>query len=108
MRWCVLMAIAAATLVTSCDDGPAVPVTLYRSSPLSPGLRVHWATFDADESAEYNIRNCTMAARLLNANIRALNGEAYDPALGFWCEPGRFSEKGRVPAGFAGQFPFDG
>jgi hypothetical protein len=46
--------------------------TLYRNSPFAVGVRVHWATFNAAESdPSYNLNNCLMAARLLNANVTA-------------------------------------
>jgi hypothetical protein len=102
-------------MLSSCSlGGPerrAAPFTLYRNSVLDRSLRVHWATFDARESdASYNANNCMMAARLLNANVKALGREeANGPpaAVGFWCEPGRYSEKGRVPPGFDAAFPTD-
>jgi hypothetical protein len=72
-------------------------------------MRVHWATFDAQESdRSYNLNNCQMAARLLNANVDAATeaeGQERDPSVGFWCEPGRYSEEGRVPASFQAEFP---
>jgi hypothetical protein len=67
--------------------------TLYRDSATARAygqtLRVHWATFNAAESGDYNRGNCEMAAGLLNENIQRLNeGEA--EVSRFWCEEGRF------------------
>ena len=42
-------------------------VTLYRGSVVSGVLRVHVATFDADESYAYNWENCNIAADLFKA-----------------------------------------
>lgn len=85
--------------------------TLYRNSGLDHSMRIHWATFDADEAdRNYNINNCGMAARLLNSNLRASAADEEnerDEFLGFWCEPGRFSDKGRVPMTFEAAFPTD-
>jgi len=84
--------------------------TLYRNSPFSHSMRVHWATFDAADGSDYNRANCEMAARLLNANVDASaekEGKPRDAAAGFWCEPGDFSEKGTVPSSFKSEFPTD-
>lgn len=87
------------------SEGAGV-VTLYRSSILDHAARVHFGTFDAVESdSTYNMTNCLMAARLLNANIRKLNDDS-QPA-GFWCEPGSYDENGAVPASFDATFPTD-
>lgn len=84
----------------------AATVTLYRNSSLDPNARVHFGTFDAaDSDSTFNMSNCQMAARLLNANIRKLND--YRQPAGFWCEPGEFSEEGSHPASFDAAFPTD-
>jgi hypothetical protein len=73
-------------------------------------MRIHWASFDADDSPSYNINNCLMAARLLNANlIASAEAEGKPPyqGVGFWCEPGSFRAEGRVPANFPAQYPTD-
>lgn len=83
--------------------------TLYRNSALDPTIRIHWATFDADESdPAYNLNNCGMAARLLNANVAAsakAEGKERDPSVGFWCELGPYREEGSVPSQFYEAFP---
>ena len=63
--------------------------TLYRNSPTDPAMRVHWATFDADESGDYNGENCQMAVDLLTDNLKRLNGDGYAPVR-FWCEKGTY------------------
>lgn len=87
----------------------ADPYSLYRNSNIDGTIRVHWATFNAQESdPSYNANNCSMAARLLNANMAA-SAEAElkvpHPGVGFWCEPGAYSEKGAVPSRFEAAFP---
>lgn len=103
----------AAMLLTSCNarSASAETFTLYRNSGLDRSMRVHWATFDAAESdRNYNRNNCGMAARLLNANVDASakdEGKPRDPAVGFWCEPGSYSDEGAVPSTFPAAFPTD-
>lgn len=83
--------------------------TLYRNSPFDL-IRIHWATFDADDRANYNMGNCLMAARLLNANMDAsakAEGKRRDTSVGFWCEEGEFRETGQTPTEFPGAFPTD-
>jgi hypothetical protein len=103
--WIALVALGA-----GCSDRQPETSTLYRNSPYGV-LRVHVATFDADDSGGgYNRDNCEMAARIYNANVAALrraNGKAGDSDVGFWCEPGRFEAKGAIPGHFEAQFPTD-
>lgn len=106
------IALAAVVFgVAGCQSESAVTYTLYRTSIFAPGTRIHWATFDADESdRSYNRNNCEMAARLLNANYRAsahASGKEPDPAMGFWCEAGRYSESGSPPSHFDAAYPTD-
>ncbi|MEE4207463.1 MAG: hypothetical protein V2I39_14305 [Erythrobacter sp.] len=85
-------------------------VTLYRNSPYSSFLRVHWATFDAADGIAYNRGNCEMAARVLNANLAAsaqAKSTGVPPDLGFWCEDGTFDQTGKAPAEFEAEFPSD-
>ena len=105
MRRCIGFAILVS--LSACGgSGSANEITLYRNSSLDRTIRVHFATFDGDSAAEPNRKNCEMAARLLNANINSLaNGTA--TGVGFWCEDGRYSESGSVPAGFSAAFPTD-
>jgi hypothetical protein len=100
---CVLLLIAC--------SGSSNTATLYRNSPLGTATRVHWATFDARESdPNYNMNNCLMAARLLNANMTASAaqaGQMRSPGVGFWCEPGSFREHGSSPTTFPEAYPTD-
>lgn len=96
---------------SSCAESPQNSATLYRNSPFAYDLRVHWASFDADESdPSYNMNNCMMAARILNANVTAsaeAEGKRRDESAGFWCEVGRFRENGSIPTDFVEAFPTD-
>lgn len=110
----IALAVAVALTVTACGSNGstgAEKYTLYRNSFLDHSMRVQWAAFDAAESdRNYNRNNCEMAARLLNANVAAsarAKGKERDTATGFWCEPGRYKEKGVVPSSFPAAFPTD-
>jgi hypothetical protein len=110
----VLLAVALTVALTACGSKGstgAETFTLYRNSSLDNAVRVHWATLDASESdPSYNRNNCEMVARLLNANVDASSeaeGKERDPSVGFWCEPGDYSEKGSVPSSFLAAFPTD-
>ena len=97
-----------AILVASCSQSGGTSSTLYRNSPLDPSERVHWASFNANESGDYNLGNCTMDAKLLNANVAAsakAEGKEPNDGVGFWCEPGEYKEKGAVPAHFEASYP---
>src|SRR5690606_2831845 len=107
-------ALLLAAIVGGCSPQGSVgrdrAVTLYRNSPLASEVRVHWATFDASDVSNYNLGNCQMAARILNANLRAsAEAEAKQPTpnVGFWCEVGAYSEEGGVPANFDSEYPSD-
>src|SRR3954469_8257618 len=65
------LAFIGAILLSACSQGgKAVSYTLYRNSPSDHASRIHFATFDVTENrADYNQRNCEMAARVLNANV---------------------------------------
>lgn len=83
-------------------------VTLYRNSPIDATMRVHFASFNAEESIDFNFQNCMMAARLLNANVAALaeeQGKTVDPTAGFWCEAGAYDDTGMNPVSFSSGFP---
>ena len=58
-------------------------VTLYRSSPLTEGMRIHIATFDTNEGLEYNRDNCELARKLFQQQPGVL--------ARFWCEKGLYS-----------------
>lgn len=59
--------------------------TLYRNGEATDTLRVHVATFDAKEEAEYNRDNCEQARELFQLHPAARSR--------FWCEQGRFRAK---------------
>jgi hypothetical protein len=110
VKWSANYLIMAAAILPGCGDANSnieteSPATLYRNSPLDPTLRIHWATFDAAESSSsYNIESCQMAARLLNANYRAIGGSEND-GFGFWCEPGRYEDEGVLRVDFDAEYP---
>lgn len=98
--------------LTGCSDGSEVTssATLYRNSMLDPTMRVHFASFNAPDKAPFNIDNCEMVARIMNANVdasAAKEGKPRNQSAGFWCERGNFSEEGSVPRGFESEFPSD-
>ncbi|MDX3901161.1 MAG: hypothetical protein QHC40_11735 [Sphingobium sp.] len=103
--------LIGASALASCTGGPENVYTLYRNSLIETTMRVHWGTFDAtDSDATYNMNNCMLAARLLNANLDANAAKAEmqrDASIGFWCEPERYKEKGSVPHSFPAAFPTD-
>jgi hypothetical protein len=78
MRYVVIVALL---LLTGCDGDT---YTLYRSSTAAVGLRIHIATFDAAEKAEYNRENCELAQRLFR--------EQPGVSVQYWCEKGRFKK----------------
>lgn len=78
----VLVAVAAMLPVSTCDGtGDRAPYTLYRSSIIGD-LRIHLATFDADEGNHYNRNNCQAAAELFQRQPGVL--------VTYWCEQGRY------------------
>ena len=109
------LSFTAALVLASCSSGSfdagAIPYTLYRNSPIDSGLRIHWASFDARESdTNYNSNNCTISARVLNANFAAsakTDGQDSSPGVGFWCEPGRYAKSGAVQSRFERALPAD-
>lgn len=104
------LAIIAALALSSCDAQKGNAVTLYRNSSVTYSMRVHFATFDARDGTTYNLSNCQMVARMLNANITALakrDGLPRNYGIGYWCEVGSFNEGGRVPMSFSEEYPTD-
>lgn len=75
-----------ATVVMQAVWAQAVPdvaiYTLYRNSVTDAALRLHVATFDALDGAEYNRQNCAQAQQLFAAQQGV--------RVAFWCEPGKF------------------
>ncbi len=108
---CAVLALGACSEQNSSSiesEGNSGKVTLYRNSELLRTMRIHFATFDAPESEAFNYANCQMAARLLNANVKAVmesNGSEAEPSVGFWCELGTMQEDEPVPASFDSEYP---
>ena len=91
------IALLLVAIVGACSPQGPHTVALYRNSPLSSDIRVHWATFDASDGVEYNLGNCQMAVRILNANLEAsaaAEAKRPPPNVGFWCEVGAYSDVG--------------
>lgn len=104
--------IFSVLFLSACSaDADPKPYTLYRNSPVDEKIRIHWATFDAEESSLiYNMKNCMMAAAILNANVNELSkreGVLSNQSIGFWCEPGSYKDVGSIPASFKSAFPID-
>ena len=79
--------IGAALLLAgtiACGRGKST-YTLYRNGVAADTLRVHIATFDADEDADYNRENCEQARELFQLHPAARSR--------FWCEKGRYRKK---------------
>jgi hypothetical protein len=103
-----LTLLLSCSLLVACSGKPKDPVTLYRNSQLDHNLRVQFATFDAADGTNYNLSNCQMASRVLNANMDSIaraSGGKRDEALGFWCEIGRFEDHGLIPVSFESELP---
>lgn len=75
----VALVVAALTL-TGCGTQSST-YTLYRSSVTGP-IRIHVATFDAADGADYNRENCQVAQGLFEAQPGV--------KVRYWCEKGRY------------------
>lgn len=73
------VAFIAALLLAGCGDNAT---TLYRNSVTDAKMRVHVATFDADEGQPYNATNCEIARQLFQQQPRV--------EVAYWCEAGRY------------------
>jgi hypothetical protein len=85
--------------ISSCAIAAGTEYTLYRTGiDLSEKahdetLRIHVATFDADQDAKYNLANCEFAQQLFNANQPHYRGSIYDTIkIKYWCEKGHFKK----------------
>ena len=95
-------------MAAGCSEKVDTSVTLYRNSPIGLSDRVQFASFDSNETMDFNNANCAMAARLLNANVAAAaksEGKSPPAGAGFWCERGRYKADGPVPLVFETSFP---
>lgn len=72
--------VVAALSLAGCDAQSSA-FTLYRSSVTGP-MRIHVATFDAADGADYNRENCQVALGLFQAQPGV--------KVRYWCEKGRF------------------
>ena len=76
----IVAVLAAVMPLCSCGESDT-RYTLYRSSVTVP-MRVHVASFDAVEGAEYNNENCKLAASLFQNQPGT--------KVKFWCEKGMY------------------
>ena len=77
-----LALIVLCGMLTACQGQDASTFTLYRTSVLNDGARVHVATFDAADGEAYNRENCNVAAGLFGGQSGTRSR--------FWCEKGPF------------------
>lgn len=80
-KWRCAVGLSGLLFLGSCSQDQGT-YTLYRSSILGDGQRVHVATFNAKDGGNYNLENCTLAAELL--------GKQPSIETKFWCEKGAF------------------
>ncbi len=76
---------AAFVALTGCSVGTGADdriFTLYRGSTTDPNMRIHIASFDANEKEEYNRENCEIARQLFQAQPGV--------KVKYWCEKGRY------------------
>ena len=90
MRPVTLLATLAVALSACNRPDEASTFTLYRSGAENASLRIHVATFDADEDAAYNQENCDIAQGLFQQHRGS--------AVKYWCEAGRYREQGPASA----------
>jgi len=83
-RIAVCIGLVAATGAANAHGKEQNAFTLYRNSVLDSTMRIHFATFDADESADYNAENCLLTADLVRRQpgVRVM----------YWCEPGYYRQ----------------
>jgi len=87
----VIVLFLAALVLSGCGDSDSF--TLYRNSPILPGLppeaatevansRIHVPSFDTADGENYNQENCRIASELF----------AKQPGVTvrYWCEKGRY------------------
>jgi hypothetical protein len=80
MRALIPLGLTAAILATACARRPDA-FTLLRNETVGDTSRIVVATFDADETAEFNRGNCEHARELFQ--IEPANRSR------FWCEKGK-------------------
>lgn len=77
-----LAALLSLLTLASCSQGNETTFTLYRSAFAGDAVRLHIATFDADDSRDYNRQNCEIARDLFQSQPGV--------SVRYWCELGRF------------------
>jgi hypothetical protein len=77
------MLIAAALLggLVTCGESSNT-YALYRASPTDANMRIHIATFNAEQNEAYNRENCDVAAKLFQSQPGV--------SVRYWCEKGAF------------------
>lgn len=83
--------------ISACAMDAGTEYTLFRSgvdlvaNVHDEALRIHVATFDANQNSEYNLANCEFAQEFFNANQPHYRGSIYGGIkIKYWCEKGRF------------------
>ncbi len=69
-------------MMVGCTGKDSTSYTLYRNSLVDSSLRLHVASFDSADGAEYNRENCEVASVLF------LNQPSVKTK--FWCEKGSY------------------
>lgn len=80
-----LVATVLSAAISACSLGGDNPqaYTLYRNSPVGE-MRIHMATFDAEEGEAYNQENCQIAADLFRSQPGV--------SVRYWCEKGAYKK----------------
>ena len=83
----IVFSIITTLFLTACGNEDVY--TLYRTGVGLPDLRIHVATFDADDSKDpqfktYNQDNCLNGARLFQNQPNT--------TVKYWCEKGRYKK----------------
>jgi len=99
-----LSAAFALVVLASCAMEGVTAYTLYRTGIDIPTqthdetLRIHVATFDAQQDANYNLANCEFAQELFTSNqphfrnYRSNTVAAGTIKVKYWCEKGRLKK----------------
>lgn len=86
MRTVQAVTLACLTLLAAgaCKGGGTI-YTLYRNSPVDTEVRIHVATFEADQPESYNRQNCQIAREHFQSGAGSV-------VVRYWCEKGRYIE----------------